>query len=53
MIPVETVLGIRGEGMKENSGGGDSSMKYLIHCKNLCKCHNVPPPGTTIKKSYM
>jgi hypothetical protein len=22
----------------------------LIHCKNLCKCYNVPPPSTTIKK---
>jgi hypothetical protein len=21
----------------------NSSMIYLIHCKNLCKCHNVPP----------
>jgi phage major head subunit gpT-like protein len=20
-----------------------SSMAYLIYCKNLCKCHNVPP----------
>jgi hypothetical protein len=24
-------------------------MVYLIHCKDLCKCHNVPPPSTTIK----
>jgi hypothetical protein len=21
----------------------------LIHCKNLCKCHKVSPPRTTIK----
>jgi hypothetical protein len=28
MIPVETVLGIRGGGMKENSGGGE--FKYDI-----------------------
>jgi hypothetical protein len=27
------------------------SMIYLIYCKNFCKCHNVPPPSTTIKKS--
>jgi hypothetical protein len=27
-----------------------SSVIYLIHCKNLCKCQNVPPPRT-IKKS--
>jgi hypothetical protein len=19
-------------------------MIYLMHCKNFCKCHNVPPP---------
>jgi hypothetical protein len=24
-------------------------MIYLIHCKNLCKCHNVSPPITIIK----
>jgi hypothetical protein len=23
---------------------------YLIHYKNLCKCHTVLPPSTTIKK---
>jgi hypothetical protein len=28
----------------------NSSMIYLIHCKNFCKRHNVPPPITTIKK---
>jgi hypothetical protein len=28
----------------------NSSIIYLIHCKNFCKCHNVPPPSTTIKK---
>jgi hypothetical protein len=42
MIPGETVPGIR--------GGGNSSMIYLIHCKNFCKCYNVPPLSTTIKK---
>jgi hypothetical protein len=24
------------------------SMIYLIYCKNFCKCHNAPPPSTTI-----
>jgi hypothetical protein len=24
-------------------------MIYLIHPENLCKCHDVPPPITTIK----
>jgi hypothetical protein len=27
----------------------NSSMIYLIYCKNLCKYHNVPLPSTTIK----
>jgi hypothetical protein len=32
--------------------GVNSNMIYFIHCKNLfnSKCHNVPPPGTTIKE---
>jgi hypothetical protein len=49
IIPVETVPGIWGGEMKESSEGVNSNMLYLIHCKNLCKCHNVPPPSTTIK----
>jgi hypothetical protein len=47
MIPVETAPGIK-EGMGESSAGVNSSMMYLIHCKNLHKCYNVPPPSTTI-----
>jgi hypothetical protein len=27
-------------------GRGDSSMIYLTHCKNLCKCYNVPKLST-------
>jgi hypothetical protein len=49
MIPVETFLGIGGQEIKESSGRG-SSMIYLIHCKNLYKCHNVLPPNTIIKR---
>jgi hypothetical protein len=30
---------------------GNSSMIDLIHCKNFCKCYNVPPPNTTIKRN--
>jgi hypothetical protein len=30
--------------------GVNSSMTYLIYCKKFCKCHNVLPPSTTIKK---
>jgi hypothetical protein len=40
-----------GEGrLKENDGGVHSSTKYLIYCKNFCKCHNIPPSSTTVKK---
>jgi hypothetical protein len=40
MIPFETTPGMEGEGVE----GVNSCMVYLIHCKNLCKCHNVFPP---------
>jgi hypothetical protein len=43
MRPVETTPGM-GDGIKENGGGVNSTMIYLIHCKNFCKCHNVPQP---------
>jgi hypothetical protein len=33
----------------QNDGGVNSTMIYLIYCKNLCKCHNVSP-SSTIKK---
>jgi hypothetical protein len=36
------------EGIKESGGKVNSSMIYLIHCKNFCKCHKVPPPSTAI-----
>jgi hypothetical protein len=47
MIPAETVPGIRVGGWKRAEEGVNSSVIYLIHCKNLCKCYNVPPPITT------
>jgi hypothetical protein len=50
MRPVETVPGVWGRGIKENDGGVDSRMIYLIHCKNISKCHNVSPPSTTFQK---
>jgi hypothetical protein len=40
MRPVENVPGMGGGLIKENDGGVNSTM---IHCKNFCKCHNVPP----------
>jgi hypothetical protein len=29
----------------------NSCMKYLIHSKNLCKCHSVLPPGIMIEEN--
>jgi hypothetical protein len=29
--------------------GVNSNMMYLIYCKNLCKCHNVPHLRARIK----
>jgi hypothetical protein len=42
MISVETVQEWREERIKEHGGGVNSSMIYLINCKNSYKCHNVP-----------
>jgi hypothetical protein len=40
MIPAETIPEMEcGEGMNPN-------MIYLMHHKNFCKFHNVPPPST-------
>jgi hypothetical protein len=50
MRPAETIIGIRGGGIKENDGGVNSTVIYLIYCKNVCKYYSVPPPSTTIKK---
>jgi hypothetical protein len=51
MIPVEAIPGMRGRRDKgEQCRGVKSSMIYLIHCMNFCKCHSVPPPSTIIKK---
>jgi hypothetical protein len=51
IIPVETIPVFQEwAGVKKNGGGGGNlSIIYLIHCKNFCKCHNVPTPST-IKK---
>jgi hypothetical protein len=40
MRPVETILEIRGGGVKEMMEEVNSAM---IYCKNFCKCHIVPP----------
>jgi hypothetical protein len=53
MIHGETVPGMGEEwrrGKRRMVEGVNSTVIYLIHCKNSCKCHNVAPPRTTIKK---
>jgi hypothetical protein len=50
-IPIDTIPGMGGKGDKgEWWRGWMQSMIYLIHCKNLCKCHSVPPPSTIVKE---
>jgi hypothetical protein len=49
MIPLKTIPLRREEGIKESSGGVNSSVIYLKHCKNFYKCHNVPPLSTIQK----
>jgi hypothetical protein len=44
------LIGEWGRGIKENDGGNEFKYVYLIYCKNFCKGHNVPLPGTTIKQ---
>jgi predicted transcriptional regulator len=36
-----TISWMRGERDKGEWWGMNSSMTYLIYCKNICKCHNV------------
>jgi hypothetical protein len=40
MRPVQTLPGMGGDEIKENDGGVNST---LIYCRNVCKCHSVPP----------
>jgi hypothetical protein len=49
MIPIKTVPESGERGWRREVEGGNSSLMYLIHCKNLCKCYNVPTPSTTKK----
>jgi hypothetical protein len=43
IILIETILGMGGGEIKDSSGGGEFNMMYLMHCKSVCKCHNVLP----------
>jgi hypothetical protein len=40
MIPVETISGMGEEVIKDNMKRVNSTMIYLIYCKNFCNCHN-------------
>jgi hypothetical protein len=43
MRPVNTIPGMGGEGIKERMiEGVNSTMIYLVYCKNFCKWHSVP-----------
>jgi hypothetical protein len=48
-VHVESVSGIL-RGRMRAVEEGNSSLMYLIHRKNLCKCCSVLRPRTTIKK---
>jgi hypothetical protein len=48
--PVQTIPGMGSGVIKGKGGGVNSSMIYLIYCKNFCKCHNAPSPSTTKQK---
>jgi hypothetical protein len=49
-IPKSTIYGCWIFTFKRMMERVNSTMIYLIYYKNFCKCHNVPPPRTTIKK---
>jgi hypothetical protein len=50
-ICVETIKEWRKGGQRRMvEGVVNSSPVYLLHCKNFCKYHNIPPPSTTMKR---
>jgi hypothetical protein len=54
MIPVKTVLGIRGKGrIKDNGVCGEVNLNiiHLMYCKNFCKYHNIFLASTTLKNN--
>jgi hypothetical protein len=52
MRPIKTVPGMGARWIKKNDGGVNSSMIYLIYCKNFYKCHKVPHPAQQLKNQY-
>jgi hypothetical protein len=51
MISIKTVSGMGGRIKKNNEEVKrvNSTAIYLIHCKNFCKCHDVPHPAQQSK----
>jgi hypothetical protein len=39
---VETIPGMGGGGIRRMMEGVNSTMIYLIYCKNFCKSQNIP-----------
>jgi hypothetical protein len=50
MGPVDNTIEIGEAERRKMVEEVNSCTIYLIYCKNLCKCHNVPPPMATIKE---
>jgi hypothetical protein len=50
MMPVETIPGMDGGCKRRMVKGVNSSMIYMMHCKDICKYHNVPPTQQLKKK---
>jgi hypothetical protein len=44
------LVGASGEEEKRAVEAVNSTVTYLIHCKDLCKCYNVLPSSITIIK---
>jgi hypothetical protein len=49
MMSVEIIPGMGSKEVKENGGGDEFNMIYLMYCNNFCKWYNVFLPRT-IKK---
>jgi hypothetical protein len=47
IISAKTVPGMGRVESRRMVEGVNSSMIFLIYCKNFYKCHNEPPPNTT------
>jgi hypothetical protein len=50
MRPVESISGMGG-GIKEDVRRGEFNSDIFNICRNICKCHNVPPPSKKEKKT--